>query len=69
MTTGRNFDVSLRALDSIQLTERHQVATPANWQQGEDVIVTAAVSDDDAITRLGGFDRVLPNLRKTRQPG
>ena len=69
MTTGRNFDESLRALDSIQLTERHQVATPANWQQGEDVIVTAAVSDDDAITRLGGFDRVLPNLRKTGQPG
>ena len=69
MTTGRNFDVSLRALDSIRLTESHQVATPANWQQGEDVIVTAAVSDDDAITRLGGFDRVLPYLRKTGQPG
>lgn len=69
MTTGRNFDEILRALDSIQLTARHQVATPANWKQGEDVIVTAAVSDDDAVKRFGGFERVLPYLRKTRQPG
>ena len=69
MTTGRNFDEILRALDSIHLTARHQVATPANWKLGEDVIVTTAVSDDDAVTRFGGFDRVLPNLRKTGQPG
>jgi thioredoxin-dependent peroxiredoxin len=69
MTTGRNFDEILRALDSIQLTARHQVATPANWKQGEDVIVTAAVSDEDATARFGGFDRVLPYLRKTTQPG
>lgn len=68
MTTGRNFDEILRALDSIQLTARHQVATPANWQQGEDVIVTPAVSDEDAEARFGGFERVLPYLRKTRQP-
>ena len=69
MTTGRNFDEILRAIDSIQLTAAHQVATPANWQQGEDVIITAAVSDEDAETRFGGFERVLPYLRKTRQPG
>lgn len=69
MTTGRNFDEILRALESIRLTARHQVATPANWKLGEDVIVTAAVSDDDAVKRPGGFDRVLPYLRKTGQPG
>lgn len=69
MTTGRNFDEILRALDSIQLTANHQVATPANWKQGDDVIVTPAVSDEDAEARFGGFERVLPYLRKTKQPG
>ncbi len=69
MTTGRNFDEILRALDSIQLTAKHAVATPAQWKQGEDVIVTAAVSDEDAIKRFGEFNRVLPYLRKTKQPG
>ncbi|RIK86158.1 MAG: peroxidase [Hyphomicrobiales bacterium] len=68
MTTGRNFDEILRAIDSIQLTARHQVATPANWKQGEDVIITGAVSDEDAIRRFGGFETILPYLRKTRQP-
>jgi alkyl hydroperoxide reductase subunit AhpC len=68
MTTGRNFNEILRAIDSLQLTAKHQVATPANWQQGEDVIVTAAVSDEDAEKRFGGFERVLPYLRKTKQP-
>ncbi|MFU8863544.1 MAG: peroxiredoxin [Rhodobacterales bacterium] len=68
MTTGRNFDEILRALDSIQLTAQHQVATPANWKQGEDVIVTAAVSDEDANARFGSFERVLPYLRTTKQP-
>jgi alkyl hydroperoxide reductase subunit AhpC len=68
MTTGRNFDEILRAIDSIQLTARHQVATPANWKQGEDVIITAAVSNEDAAKRFGHFDTVLPYLRKTRQP-
>ena len=68
MTTGRNFDEILRAIDSIQLTAKHQVATPAQWQHGEDVIVTAAVSDEDAQERFGGFDRVLPYLRKTKMP-
>jgi len=68
MTTGRNFDEILRALDSIQLTAKHQVATPADWKQGEDVIITAAVSDEDAVKRFGAFDRILPYLRKTKQP-
>lgn len=68
MTTGRNFDEILRAIDSIQLTAKHQVATPANWKQGEDVIITGAVSNEDAIKRFGAFDTILPYLRKTRQP-
>ena len=68
MTTGRNFDEILRAIDSIQLTANHQVATPAQWQQGEDVIITPAVSDEDAKQRFGDFEAVLPYLRKTRQP-
>jgi thioredoxin-dependent peroxiredoxin len=68
MTTGRNFDEILRAIDSIQLTAKYQVATPAQWKQGEDVIITAAVSDDDANARFGGFERILPYLRKTKQP-
>ncbi|MCO6391527.1 redoxin domain-containing protein [Aliihoeflea aestuarii] len=69
MTTGRNFDEILRAIDSIQLTAKHQVATPANWKQGEDVIITAAVSNDDAKKRFGDYETVLPYLRKTKQPG
>ena len=68
MTTGRNFDEILRALDSIQLTINHQVATPANWIQGEDVIITPAVSNEDAKERFGEFESVLPYLRKTKQP-
>ncbi|BCH20291.1 peroxiredoxin [Mesorhizobium sp. L-8-10] len=68
MTTGRNFDEILRAIDSIQLTAKHQVATPANWKQGEDVIITAAVSNEDAIKRFGAFETILPYLRKTKQP-
>ncbi|MDQ0322292.1 alkyl hydroperoxide reductase subunit AhpC [Pararhizobium capsulatum DSM 1112] len=68
MTTGRNFNEILRAIDSIQLTAKHQVATPANWEQGDDVIITAAISNEDAIRRFGSFDTVLPYLRKTKQP-
>lgn len=68
MTTGRNFTEILRAIDSIQLTAKHQVATPANWQQGDDVIITAAVSNEDAIKRFGSFETILPYLRKTKQP-
>ncbi len=68
MTTGRNFGEILRAIDSIQLTARHQVATPADWKQGEDVIITAAVSNEDAAKRFGAYETVLPYLRKTKQP-
>ena len=68
MTTGRNFDEILRALDSIQLNTKYQVATPAQWQPGDDVIITAAVSDEDAEKRFGAFTRVLPYLRKTAHP-
>src|SRR5207248_1193911 len=48
MTTGRNFDEILRALDSMQLTAKHKVATPANWKHGEDVIISGSVKDDEA---------------------
>lgn len=68
MTTGRNFDEILRAIDSMQLTAKHQVATPANWKQGEDVIITAAVSNEDAIKRFGAYETILPYLRKIKQP-
>ncbi len=68
MTTGRNFNEILRAIDSMQLTAKHKVATPANWLQGEDVIITPAVSDDEATEKFGSFERVLPYLRKTKQP-
>lgn len=68
MTTGRNFDEILRTIDSIQLTAKHQVATPANWKQGEDVIITPAVSNEDAKERFGDYETVLPYLRKTKQP-
>lgn len=68
MTTGRNFDEILRALDSIQLTAAHKVATPAGWTQGEDVIITAAVSDDEATANGWEFEKKLPYLRTTRQP-
>jgi alkyl hydroperoxide reductase subunit AhpC len=68
MTTGRNFDEILRVIDSIQLTAKYKLATPAQWRQGEDVIVTAAVPDDEAREAFGEFERVLPYLRKVRQP-
>ena len=69
MTTGRNFDEILRALDSIQLTAKHKVATPANWQQGGDVIITGGVSDEEAREKFGGFEQKLPYIRTTKQPG
>jgi alkyl hydroperoxide reductase subunit AhpC len=69
MTTGRNFNELLRAIDSIQLTAEHKVATPANWTNGDDVIITPAVSDEEATEKFGEFERVLPYLRKTKQPG
>lgn len=68
MSTGRNFQEILRAIDSIQLTAKHQVATPADWKQGDDVIITAAVSDEDAVKRFGSYETILPYIRKTKQP-
>ena len=68
MSTGRNFDEILRALDSIQLTARHKVATPAQWNPGDDVVVSTAVSDDDAKKQFEGFKVLKPYLRTARQP-
>jgi alkyl hydroperoxide reductase subunit AhpC len=68
MTTGRNFDEILRVLDSMQLTAKHKVATPANWKQGDDVIITGAVSNDDAAKIFPGYKTVKPYLRTTTQP-
>lgn len=68
MTTGRNFDEVIRVLDSIQLTTKHPVATPANWKQGEDVIITGAVSNDEAANKFPGYKTVKPYLRTTTQP-
>jgi thioredoxin-dependent peroxiredoxin len=68
MTTGRNFDEILRVLDSIQLTAKHRVATPANWKQGEDVIITGAVSNEEADKVFPGYKTVKPYLRTTAQP-
>jgi alkyl hydroperoxide reductase subunit AhpC len=68
MATGRNFDEVLRVIDSLQLTAKHPVATPVNWKQGEDVIVTTAVPDDDAQKRFSGFRKLKPYLRYVQQP-
>jgi alkyl hydroperoxide reductase subunit AhpC len=69
MTTGRNFDEILRVIDSMQLTAKHRVATPADWKQGEDVIITPAVSNEEAATLFPGFKTHKPYLRTTKQPG
>ena len=68
MTTGRNFDEIVRVLDSLQLTAKHKVATPANWKQGDDVIITTAVSNDDAAKLFPGYKTLKPYLRTTKQP-
>lgn len=68
-TCGRNFDEILRVIDSLQLTDKYAVATPVNWKNGEDVIITPAVSDDDAKQRFPkGFKTIKPYLRVTPQP-
>jgi len=67
--TGRNFDEILRAIDSLQLTASHQVATPVNWKDGEDCIVVPSLSDDEAKKKFPkGFETVKPYLRITPQP-
>ena len=68
MTTGRNFDEIIRVLDSMQLTAKHKVATPANWKQGDDVIITGAVSNEEADKIFPGYKMVKPYLRTTAQP-
>ncbi len=69
MSTGRNFDEILRVLDSIQLTTTHKVATPANWKQGDDVIIAGTVSDEEAKTKYpGGWKAPKPYLRIVPQP-
>ena len=69
-STGRNFDELLRVIDSLQLTARYKVATPADWKHGQDVIIVPSVSDADAKTLFpGGFNTVKPYLRLVKQPG
>ena len=68
-STGRNFTEILRVIDSLQLTANYQVATPADWVNGEDVIIVPAVSNEDAVAKFPkGFTSVKPYLRKTPQP-
>jgi alkyl hydroperoxide reductase subunit AhpC len=69
-STGRNFDELLRVIDSLQLTDKHKVATPANWKQGEDVIIVPAVTNDQAKELFpGGWTEHKPYLRTVKQPG
>ncbi len=69
MTTGRNFHEILRVVDSMQLTAQHKVATPANWNHGEDVIIVPSISDEDAKSMFpSGWKALKPYLRLTRQP-
>ena len=68
-STGRNFDELLRVIDSLQLTAKHKVATPADWKNGEDVIIVPAVSDEDAKAQYpDGWDTKKPYLRVVKQP-
>jgi alkyl hydroperoxide reductase subunit AhpC len=68
-STGRDFNEVLRVIDSLQLTDQYKVATPANWKQGDDVVISPAVSDEDAKTRFPhGWRALKPYLRLTRQP-
>jgi thioredoxin-dependent peroxiredoxin len=69
MTTGRNFDEVLRVIDSLQLTAKHKVATPVNWQQGDNVIIAGSVSDDEAReTYPDGWESPKPYIRIVQQP-
>ena len=68
MTTGRNFDEVLRVIDSLQLTAKHRVSTPVNWQQGEDVIIAGSVSNDEAKEIFGNWKEPKPYIRIVPQP-
>jgi alkyl hydroperoxide reductase subunit AhpC len=68
MTTGRNFDEVLRVLDSLQLTAQHKVATPAQWQQGDNVIIAGSVSNDEAKEKYGEWEEPKPYIRIVPQP-
>jgi alkyl hydroperoxide reductase subunit AhpC len=68
MTTGRNFDEVLRVIDSLQLTSKHKVATPAQWQQGDKVIIAGSVSDDEAKETFGEWESPKPYIRIVPQP-
>jgi thioredoxin-dependent peroxiredoxin len=68
MTTGRNFDEVLRVIDSLQLTANHKVATPVNWQPGEDVIIGGSVSDEQAKELFGDWESPRPYIRIVLQP-
>ena len=68
MSVGRNFAEVLRALDALQTTTNRGVATPANWEIGQDVIIPTTVNDEDATVKFGEFETVLPYLRKTSLP-
>src|SRR6059058_3607124 len=68
MTTGRNFDEVLRVIDSLQLTAEHKVATPVNWKQGEDVIISGSVSNDQAKEIFGEWESPKPYIRIVPQP-
>ena len=68
-STGRNFDEILRIIDSLQLTSKHQVATPVDWHQGQDVIIVPTISNEEAKKKFpGGWDEVKPYLRLVKQP-
>jgi thioredoxin-dependent peroxiredoxin len=68
MTTGRNFDEVLRVIDSLQLTANHKVSTPAQWQPGDDVIISGSVSNDQARELFGEWDEPKPYIRVVPQP-
>ena len=68
MTTGRNFDEVLRVIDSLQLTAKHKVSTPVNWKQGDDVIISGSVSNDEAKELFGDWKSPKPYIRIVPQP-
>ena len=68
MTTGRNFDEVLRVIDSLQLTAKHKVSTPVNWQRGEDVIIAGSVSNDEAKELFGEWEEPKPYIRIVPDP-